>query len=108
MARNQSIRTRITISQFRLLDERRVDIQYYQLTVYPGDPTKQVLLVYSTQGDIRIDPESPRVGSHPDQDAEFLGQPAYTWLSGSILEPTHPWRNSGFSIRLTLSVRNNS
>lgn len=85
--------------------ERQVDIQYYELCVQTGDPKDLFLLNSGCQGDIRPRSGSPRIGRDPQLDAEFLDEPVYEWKSGSIIEPAHPWRNSGFSVRLTLGYR---
>jgi hypothetical protein len=84
---------------------RQVDVQYYELTVQPGDPRQRVLLAYTQQGDLRLRSGSPRVGRNVTWDSEFLDEPVYEWKSGSILEPAHPWQNLGFSLRLTLAWR---
>jgi hypothetical protein len=88
--------------QFGLHKERRVDIQYYELTVQTGDPRCQWLKHYYAQGDIRMRSGSPRFGRDVQLDAEFLNEPVYEWKSGSLLEPAHPWKNSGFTIRMEL------
>ncbi len=83
--------------------ERRVDIQYYELTIETGDPRSQYLCSVITQGDIRLRSGSPRVDHRPGADRASIGEPVYEWKSGSILEPSHPWKNTGFSLRLALS-----
>ena len=47
---------------FGLLHERRVDIQYYELNIQPGNPKKQFLRNLHIQGDIRMRSRSPRHG----------------------------------------------
>ncbi|GEM_PF-6616357 len=87
---------------FGLHKERRVDIQYYELTVQTGDPQCHWLHHYTAQGDIRMRSGSPRFGRDVRLDAEFLNEPVYEWKTGSLLEPAHPWKNSGFAIRMEL------
>lgn len=93
------------VSAFGLAQERRVDIQYYELTLETGDPREQFLVYAFTQGDIRMRSGSPRLGRHPELDRGRIGEPVYEWKSGSILEPAHPWRNTGFSLRIGLGCR---
>jgi hypothetical protein len=87
---------------FGLLQERRVDIQYYELNVQPGDPKNQFPINCESHGDIRMRSGSPRVADHMTWDIDCLGEPVYEFKSGSIIEPAHPWKNSGFNIRLIL------
>jgi hypothetical protein len=98
----QEVAIRRILLALGLYKERQVDIQYYELSVQPGDPRTQWLTSHVHQGDIRLRSSSPRVGRHQVWDSEFLDEPIYEWKSGSILEPAHPWRNLGFSVRLTL------
>lgn len=91
------------ISKLGLNRDRQVDIQYYELSVQTGDPLQQYLFGITRLGDIRPRPGSPRIGIDPQRDREFLNEPIYEWKSGSIIEPAHPWRNTGFSIRLNLA-----
>ncbi|HYV39359.1 MAG TPA: hypothetical protein VE988_26960 [Gemmataceae bacterium] len=90
------------VQDFGLAQERRVDIQYYELTVETGNPQEQFLMYMLPQGDIRLRSGSPRIGSNKKLDAGRLGEPVYEWKSGSILEPAHPWRNTGFTLRMGL------
>jgi hypothetical protein len=90
------------VRTFGLALERRVDIQYYELTVETGDPKQQFLQYIFPQGDIRMRSGSPRLGAHEELDLGRIGEPVYEWKSGSILEPAHPWKNTGFSLRLGL------
>ena len=92
-----------TLDRLKLLNERSVDIQYYELFVQTGNPNELLLLSSDTHGDIRQRSGSPRIGSDPSYDIECLNEPVYEWKSGSIIEPAHPWKNSGFSVRLTLA-----
>jgi hypothetical protein len=90
---------------FGLSQERRVDLQYYELTIETGDPRKQFLLSIIPQGDIYLRPGSPRIGHHEELDRGRIGEPVYEWQAGSILEPAHPWKNTGFSLRLGLGCK---
>lgn len=92
-----------------LLCERRVDLQYFELTIEPGDPMRCLLLNSVHQGDLRMRAESPQVrvtelpnGTINHGYPAMTEEPVYQWKSGSTLEPAHPWKNSGFSLRFTL------
>jgi hypothetical protein len=100
--RAQEVALREILFHLALLEERRVDIQYYELSLLTGDPKEMFLLNATELGDIRPRSGSPRVGMDDVLDADFIGQPIYEWKSGSIIEPAHPWRDSGFSLRLTM------
>jgi hypothetical protein len=101
---------------FRLSHERMVDIQYYELTIETGDPGRLFMLQCLPYGDIRFRSEHPRVNAAVQPGAELSTsvpiptgsdecglEPAYDFKSGSILEPAHPWKNTGFSVRMVLA-----
>jgi hypothetical protein len=93
------------IDDFGLDRLRQVDIEYYELTIEAGDPDSQYVGYCIPQGDIRLRPGSPRVEPVFDEGGTTpkFWQPVYYWKSGSILEPAHPWKNTGFTIRLGLT-----
>lgn len=98
-----------------LLGERRVDMQYFQLTLEPGDPMERLLVNSVQQGDLRMQPDSPGINLNEWSDGGGAAsarrsrtpvhEPVYQWKSGSSLDPSHPWKNSGFSLRFGLIYR---
>lgn len=85
--------------------ERRVEIQYYELVLRPGNPAERLLLSWEAERDIRLRSGSPRKGENPAL-GEDNNELIYEWKSGSLLKPdSNPWRNLGFVLHLTLLCR---
>jgi len=87
---------------FRLMEERLVDIRFLEIWLQPGDPRKQLLIHHTQHGEIRASQRSPRVGLHPVTESGFIGEPAYEWHAGSMLKPIQMGTDSGFSLRLSM------
>lgn len=81
--------------------ERRVDIQYYELAIWPGRPSQRMIVSWHMERDLRLRSGSPRLGTDPLREPQ--GEPIYEWKSGSILEPDHAWKDEGFILHLTLA-----
>jgi hypothetical protein len=82
--------------------ERRVDIQYYELAIWPGKPTERVIVSWQMDRDLRMRSGSPRLGTDP-YGREPRGEPIYEWKSGTLLMPDHAWKDEGFILHLTLA-----
>lgn len=92
------------VEGFGLDKKRMVDIQYYELNINTGDPSDQMMINCLSQGDIRFRSASPKIVTYDDKAKGTKYQmPVFEWKSGTILEPPHPWKDTGFSIRLCLN-----
>ncbi len=90
-----------------IIAPRRVDMEYYELTVYPGPATERFVIDWHAERDLRMRSNSPRmVLDHPDTPPLHRGEMVFDWKSGSMLKPDgYPWKHEGFFLHLTFACK---
>lgn len=73
------------LDAFSLRKPRQVQIEYYQLTVQPGDPMKQEMTELLCEGELWMRSDSPFPREVID-DGESWTEPVFQWKSGSMLD----------------------
>jgi len=86
---------------FQLRQERRVDIGYYELSIWPGKPKDRFVVNWNWERDLRLRSGSPRIEDDPSH--PLKGWAVYEFKSGLSLMPDHSWKDEGFVLHLTLA-----
>jgi hypothetical protein len=94
------------LQSFGLLQQRRVDIHYFELTVEPGDPKNHFIVSSLADGEIRLRESSPRLIDFVRPHGGRVQEPVYEWQSGTILEADNASKSQRFAIQLTMASRN--
>lgn len=88
-AANDMIYYETFLDLFKLRSARSVDIQYYELTICPGDSHKREILNWSYEGCLWMRSSSPHVESYIDSGngttERMVYEPVFQWKSGSHL-----------------------
>ena len=77
-----------------------MDIQYYELAIWPGPASRRKIVSWHMERDLRMRSDSPRLGEDPSREPK--DEPIFEWKSGSLLMPDHSWKDEGFILHLTM------